>query len=151
MTGCLFRTLAFCYSVRARFPSSVKNMALGAAYVTWDAGCGKSVEVRSPMTTALIDRYCCPDTLLDFNLTGPLSFDAGYFRFGQDTICYGRSGSGYRAGHSRSLLYDVSKDVTTQGASVFLPFNPTEVIDSLRLEHYAKHLLCSDLSRGDVR
>jgi hypothetical protein len=122
-------------------------MALGAAYVTWDAGCGKSVEVRSPMTTALIDRYCCPDTLLDFNLTGPLSFDAGYFRFGQDTICYGRSGSGYRAGHARSLLYDVSQDVTIKGASVFLPFNPTEVIDSLRLEYYAKHLLCSDLSR----
>ncbi len=98
------------------------------------------------MTTAVIDRYRCPDNLFDFDLTGPLSFDAGYFRFGRDTLCYGRSSSGYRTGRADSLLYDVSQDVTTQGSSIFLPFNPTEVIDNLRLEHYAKHLICSGLS-----
>jgi hypothetical protein len=105
------------------------------------------VDVRGLMITALIDRYRCPDDLLEFDLSGPLSFDTGYFRFGRDRTCYGRSASGYRTSGARSLLYDVAQDMTAQGASVFLPFNPTEVIDNLRLERYAKHLVCSDLNR----
>jgi hypothetical protein len=89
------------------------------------------------MNTALIDHYRCPDTFADFELTGQLSGDAGYFRFGQDTICYGHSASGFLASRADVALYDALRDVTTDGATTLLPFDPADVIDNLRLERYA--------------
>ena len=100
------------------------------------------------MISALADRYRCPDDFLQFDLTGRLSADSGYFRFGHDAICYGRSASGYRTDHPRSLLYDVLRDIKSQGSTVLLPFNPTEVIDNLRLERYARHYSWSELRSG---
>jgi hypothetical protein len=99
------------------------------------------------MNTALIDHYRCPGSFADFALSGILSDDAGYFRFGQDTICYGQSASGFRAGRADAVLYDVLNDITTHGSTVLLPFNPTDVIDNLRLERYASHFGRSALNR----
>jgi hypothetical protein len=95
--------------------------------------------VQTRMNRALIDHYRCPEEFLGFKLTDRLSDDAGYFHFGQDTICYGRSTSGFRAGRADSVLYDTSKDVTTNYSNVLLPFDPTDVIDNLRLERYARY------------
>src|ERR1019366_7858014 len=89
------------------------------------------------MNTALIDHYRCPDGFEDVKLKGELSDDAGYFRFGQDTICYGRSASGFRASRADGVLYDALRDVTTNGSNALLPFDATDVIDNLRLERYA--------------
>ncbi|MGB8770692.1 MAG: hypothetical protein WCC92_13825 [Candidatus Korobacteraceae bacterium] len=100
------------------------------------------------MISALRDRYRCPDDFLQFDLTGRLSADSGYFRFGHDAICYGRSASGYRTGHAQSLLYGTLRDVRSQGSTVLLPFNPTEVIDNLRFERFAKHNSWSELGSG---
>jgi hypothetical protein len=91
------------------------------------------------MNTALLDYYRCPDNFADFKLNGQLSGDTGYFRFGQDTICYGQSASGFRAIRPDRVLYDSLKDVTTTGSNVLLSFDPTDVIFNLRLEHYATH------------
>jgi hypothetical protein len=101
------------------------------------------------MNTALIDHYRCPESFVDLNLTGPLSDDTGYFRFGPDTICYGQSASGFRASRADAVLYDVRGDVTTKGSSTLLPFNPTDVIDNLRLERYANHFRCNGLNRWE--
>lgn len=91
------------------------------------------------MEQALIDRYRCPESFVKFDLTGVLSSEAGYFRFGQDTICYGRSASGFRATQADGFLYDALKDVNMNGSNAVLPFDPTEIIDNLRLERYANH------------
>jgi hypothetical protein len=99
------------------------------------------------MKTALVNHYRCPDNVSALKLTGQLSDDAGYFRFGQDTICYGRSASGFRATRAEAVLYDVLNDVTTDGSSVLLPFDPTDVIDNLHLERYAKRFSPSALNR----
>ncbi len=90
------------------------------------------------MNTAVIDHYLCPDQFADLKLKGQLSDDAGYFQFGRGTICYGRTTLGLRAVRADGALYDVLHDVTTDGSTVLLPFNPSEVIDNLRLERYAK-------------
>src|SRR5208337_661662 len=117
------------------------------------AGCGLEVPdtVRFPlrrisMNTAVIDHYRCPDYFADLKLKGQLSDDTGYFQFGQGTICYGQSTSGFRAGRADGVLYDVLNDVTTYGPSVLLPFNPTDVVDNLRLECYAKRFSPSALN-----
>ena len=88
------------------------------------------------MNTALLDFYLCPEQFVDFELSGRLSPEAGYFRFGQNT-CYGRSASGYRASRLDPTLYDALNDVVVHGSKPSLPFDPTEVIDNLRLERYA--------------
>ena len=96
------------------------------------------------MTGALIERYRCPEEFLDFELAGPLSSDSGYFRFGQETICYGRSFAGYRTPKADGLLYETLHDLETNGSTLRLPFNPTEVIDNLRLERYAQRSKLSE-------
>ena len=99
------------------------------------------------MEQALIDRYRCPESLARFELIGSLSKEAGYFRFGQDTICYGRSATGFRASRADGVLYDALKDVTTSGSNPVLSFDPTEIIDNLRLERYANRYNHGALNR----
>jgi hypothetical protein len=91
---------------------------------------------KSEMNTALLDFYLCPEQFVDFEISGRLSPEAGYFRFGQNT-CYSRSASGYRASRPDPTLYDVLNDVTVHESNLSLPFDPDEVIDNLRLERYA--------------
>jgi len=103
------------------------------------------MRARSPMNTALIGYYRCPNSFADFALSGSLSDEAGYFRFGEGTICYGQTASGFRASRADAVLHDVLSDVTTWGSSVLLPFHPTDVVDNLRLERYAKGFRSSAL------
>jgi hypothetical protein len=100
---------------------------------------GQFAPVHKSLNKALIDGYCCPDSFAEFEATAPLSQDTGYFRFGKNTICYGRSASGFRSRRADGRLYDVLNDVIAGSSTPRLPFDPTEVIDNLRLERYANH------------
>jgi hypothetical protein len=115
--------------------------------VRLDAPDTARASTRRLMNTALVDHYRCPDSFADFELNGQLSDDAGYFRFGQDTICYGRSASGFRASRADGVLYDALRDVTTSGSNVLLPFDPKDVIDNLRFERYASRYNHGALNR----
>jgi len=87
--------------------------------------------------SAFLDHYRCPETFATFTLSGELSEDSGYFRFGPDAICFGRSSSGFRAGHATDELYDALTDVAADGAMLQLPFSPSEIVANLRYERYA--------------
>ena len=100
------------------------------------------------MITALTDHYRCPDEFLPLELTGPLSADVGYFQFGEDAICYGRSVSGFRAHDVGPQLYCASHDVRNNGSAVLFPFDPTEIINNLRCERYVRHANWSELTAG---
>src|ERR1700733_16039119 len=78
------------------------------------------------MNQALLDRYLCPERFVDLRLMGELSKEAGFFRFGPSTTCYGRSVSGYRANQADAHLYDAFADVTVHGTTVAVPFNPND-------------------------
>jgi hypothetical protein len=80
-------------------------------------------------------RYRCPGRPARFSVRGKLSEDAGYFRLGPD-ICYGRCSSGTPAKSVTDTLHDAGAGVTTNGASLELPFDPAQVVDSLRSERY---------------
>lgn len=88
------------------------------------------------MSRALADHYRCPEAELRFSAGDDLSSDAGYFRFGSNAICYGRSRAGTRSASVGSRLHDTLEDVTTRNGNVELPFDLSEVIDNLRLERY---------------
>ena len=85
---------------------------------------------------AVDDRYRCPENFFDFVLNEQLSSDSGYFRFGPKAICYGRSCSGALGSRPESALYDAIGDVVVNDGKLGLPFDPTEIVDNLRLERY---------------
>jgi hypothetical protein len=87
----------------------------------------------------LSDYYRCPVASTNFTLSGPLSSNAGFFRWGAGTICYGRSASGRLATDPDSSLYDISGDVSFQKSSITLPFDPVEVTENLLHERYTAH------------
>jgi len=87
---------------------------------------------------ALIDYYRCPEEFAKMSLAGELCHDPGYFRFAGDT-CYGRSSCGLRSRVPNNGLYNTLPAVTMKEGVLRLPFDPSEVIDNLRLERYAAH------------
>ncbi len=99
--------------------------------------CESAAEKVGMLSQALNDRYRCPKNFFDLVLNEQLSSDDGYFRFGPNTICYGRSCSGARRPRPESSLYDAMRDVIVDDGKLSLPFDPTETIDNLRLERYA--------------
>ncbi len=103
-----------------------------------DSGsCESALKTADTLSRALNDRYRFPKGFLNFALDGNLSTEKGYFRFGSNAICYGRSTRGKRKPEVGSDLYDALNDVTVNDGKLTLPFDPSEVIDNLRLERYA--------------
>src|SRR5438093_6680313 len=92
------------------------------------------------MNGAFLDYYRCPESFATFGLSGELSNSNGFFHFGSDTICYGRTCVGYLAKSVTDGLYDVSDRVTADGSTLQLPFNPSEVVSNLRYERYVSAL-----------
>jgi hypothetical protein len=88
------------------------------------------------LSQAIRDRYRGAEGIADFTLGGELSRDAGYFRFGPETTCYGRSTTGIGQDRLGNALVDALPAVVVDKAQLLLPFDPDEVIDSLRLERY---------------
>ena len=88
----------------------------------------------------LLDYYRLPEQMLReaFSTSATGSEEAGFFRFGENAVCYGRCRSGVAASVADSHRFDALKDVIRRDATIDLPFDFTEVIDNLRLERYAK-------------
>jgi hypothetical protein len=87
---------------------------------------------------ALVERYRCPEHLVKLALTGELSADSGYFRFGSN-VCYGQTASGYRSAILADRLYDAAPAVSADGGMLRVPFDASQLIDNLRLERYVAH------------
>jgi len=88
------------------------------------------------LSRAVSDRYRCPKTFLDFALCGKLSLGEGFFGFGPNITCYGHNCSGVFDARAGSALHDTLKEVVAERGQVKLPFDPSEIIDNLRLERY---------------
>jgi len=73
-------------------------------------------------------------------VSGTAAGQPGFFRFGSQTICFGRCETGAVAKTAGADLYDVSKDVTFDGCKVRLPIDPSEVIENLHRERYQNEL-----------
>src|SRR6266581_9397671 len=67
-------------------------------------------ENEAMASESVIDRYRCPENLLDIVSDERLSSNAGFFRFGHGGLCYGRSSSGTLARRPESRLHDAIND-----------------------------------------
>ncbi len=72
-------------------------------------------------------------------LVSPADLDGqcGYFRFGADTVCYGRLSGGVPGERPNEASVDALEAVRADGQAARLPFDAGEVIDNLRMERYA--------------
>lgn len=89
------------------------------------------------MTGPFLDFYRCPEDFVNFELSGELRGEPGYFRFGQDLACFGRNSSGCSSRRPQDGLCDIFHSVRLNHAGVRLPFDLRQVIDNLRLERYS--------------
>jgi hypothetical protein len=85
---------------------------------------------------SLVDHFRCPERVAGFDHATDPGEPAGYFRFGDDTICFGQI-AGREAAHTLTEpLQDAWAEVGTRGGRTWLPFDPDEVIGNLRGERY---------------
>jgi len=80
--------------------------------------------------------YRCPAEYDVFTVPRTVAASPGFFRFGDNTVCYGRNASGVSQAIVDADLHDVTNGVIRDGPSVLLPFDAGEVIENLRRERY---------------
>src|SRR5207244_10108105 len=64
--------------------------------------------------------------------------EPGYFQFGSKVTCFGRSTLPVQQALSGASQVDALKSVVAKNGELVLPFDPTEVLDNLPLERYAR-------------
>lgn len=100
------------------------------------------------MKQAFLDYFRCPDDLVDFRVTAPLVPEAGFFHFGPELTCYGRTTAGRTQHNASSAMEDVFAHACVRGNVAYLPFDLDEIVDNLRLERYVANTACE--SRGPL-
>src|SRR5215831_19759890 len=60
---------------------------------------------------AVIERYRCPQGLVDIVSSEPLSSRAGFFRFGPNSVFYGRSRAAMLSSRPGAALHDAADEV----------------------------------------
>ncbi len=102
------------------------------------------------MTSSFLDYFRSRDAVESLHTSKQLSTDAGFFRWGEDTVCYGRSAAGFRSNRADVSLYNVLDDTELHSANVILPFDGEEVIENLLYERYSAHFRKSDSSINEI-
>ncbi len=104
------------------------------------AGGGRNSHEADPASLLLAEYYRCPEDLsVPFLAAEPSARRPGYFRVGQDIICYGRLSYGDTAKVPVGDLEDALEQVKMEGQEVQLPFDAGEVVENLRRERYTAH------------
>lgn len=88
------------------------------------------------MNRTLIDYYRCPEEFARCFLDGEASRDLGHFRFGPEAICYGSISKGTVRRSADGELHDALKDAVAECGSLWVSFDPDQVVDNLRFERY---------------
>jgi len=91
------------------------------------------LESATQMPAALTAHYRCPSDLVSFGVTGQLSSSPDFFELGGIT-CYGRRSVRSIAATTDDV--DVAREVFQGAGRVCLPFDFSEVVANLQLEHY---------------
>ena len=89
-------------------------------------------------TNSLSQYYRCPENYGRFTPHAFPSVKNEYFSFGKEITCYGHY-SADQTSIPAGGLRDASLDIELRDGIVYLPFDPSEVIDNLRCEKYIEN------------
>lgn len=103
------------------------------------------------MKRAFVDYYRCPEEFVDFRLATAGASEPEFFLFGAETLCYGELSKRVRPALRSGSFVDAAKDVRIEGETCYLPFDPTLVVNNLRLERYVNGFNKDLASKGFVR
>ncbi len=95
---------------------------------------------RKQSAQVIIDHFRCPAHQLQLGLKGELSGEPGFFHFGSGLICYGKCSAFTPLSTYRPPLLDAQPQVEIDSAGALLPFDLSEVVESLRREEYTAAL-----------
>jgi len=99
------------------------------------------------MTSSFLDYYRCPEEFEKFGVAQALGQSPGFFRFGQQITCFGRS-AGMVAQSTNGDLLDVLPIVQSRGEEIMLPFDADEILENLRKERYVAPEAASSLPKS---
>lgn len=88
------------------------------------------------MNDHLAQYFRCPQRYARVVTKGTPSSTSGYFRFGNDAICYGAYYGHHADELRRGMLYDALDEVEINNGTTYLPFDPWQVADNLLRERY---------------
>jgi hypothetical protein len=95
---------------------------------------------RSVNSRILRDFYGVSPATLDLREHHQTEGSPGFFRFGPDILCYGRSSSGTSPDVQLAGRYDALNAVRVRDSLTELPFEFSAVIENIRKEHYVQQL-----------
>ena len=82
--------------------------------------------------------YRCPEQFAQFEPMEASSGDKGYFRLGEDIVCYGKYCGDQAQEISKHDQNDALRHAENESGTVRLPFDPSEVAENLLLELYVE-------------
>src|SRR6202008_90559 len=92
--------------------------------------------ILGAMNQHFFEFFRCPENGIRFDVTAGLSAAPGYFGFGGDLTCYGKTSAVQVARDCSSNLRDALPAVCMTDDEIKLPFDPDQVVDNLRYERY---------------
>jgi hypothetical protein len=92
--------------------------------------------MTSDACKAITERFRCPEEFAQHKVDRTENASPGFFKFGEDVICYGKSFYGTPRSGLDGNLVDVLSLMRTNGEIAGLPFDPDEVVENLRRERY---------------
>lgn len=87
-------------------------------------------------SAAVVERYRCPEGFARLAAYRRNGASPGFFKFGEDVVCYGQCSWGAPSQYLDGKLVDASTVMAANAATPMLPFDPDEVLDNLRRERY---------------
>jgi glycosyltransferase involved in cell wall biosynthesis len=92
------------------------------------------------MNFAFTQHFRCPDSVINIRTSGSPSTDSGYFRFGEDVVCFGQINSGLPAPIFGQQVHDVLPAVELGNHEISIPFDLDQITQNLRCELYTGHI-----------
>jgi hypothetical protein len=102
------------------------------------------------MSSSFLDYFRCPEEFARFGVAQELGQARGFFRFGKQITCFGRS-AGPVAQAPNGDLSDVLSLVQSRGDEILLPFDADEILGNLRTERYVAPDDASSFSKKLIR
>jgi hypothetical protein len=87
----------------------------------------------------LTEHFRCPDSGIDFVSPGVDESQTGFFRLGEDVVCYGRTNAPRVARTVEEPLNDASADTQFEPGRCRLSFDAVDAIENLRRERYVSN------------
>jgi hypothetical protein len=84
----------------------------------------------------LLDYFRCPAEFSNLETTGILSEGSGFFKFGENVVCYGQCSGAAPCSTLQCKLPNVLDLQKIGGDRMQIPFNLSQVVDNLRRERY---------------